>query len=324
MNRWIASPEFQPHLDQWGPESTAAPPSKELARKYCRKLALGHYENFPVASLLLPRRLRQHFYNVYAYCRWADDLGDEVEGTEASLELLDWWESELDECYSGRAGHPVFVALGETIRQFDLPRQPFADLISAFRQDQSVVEYDTFEQLLDYCRRSADPVGRIVLRLWEADAEENLQWSDSICTGLQLTNFWQDVARDFEMGRVYLPREDRERFEYSTEMLEEREMNSQFAELMKFEVERTREYLEAGWPLADRVGGRYGIEVEMFIRGGLGILRKVEEQEFRVWEHRPTLRKWDVCSMLWKTLGNRLKRPTWRTTTQHGSLTPPQ
>ncbi|MFN7768008.1 MAG: squalene synthase HpnC, partial [Planctomycetaceae bacterium] len=204
--------EFELELTRWGPNSTAGVPSLADSKGYCRFLATGHYENFPVVSLLLPRSLHQHFYNVYAYCRWSDDLGDETGDPQRALALLQWWRGELDACYAGQSRHPVFVALSETIREFDIPRQPLVDLISAFEQDQTVREYETYPQLLDYCRRSADPVGRLVLALCRRATAENFIWSDSICTGLQLANFWQDVARDFDIGRIYLPREDRERF----------------------------------------------------------------------------------------------------------------
>jgi phytoene/squalene synthetase len=157
--------DFEVELSRWGPESPSAPPSLADSRAYCRFLATGHYENFPVVSLLLPKPLHQHFYNVYAYCRWSDDLGDETGDPQRALALLGWWRGELEACYAGQARHPVFVALAETIREFDIPRQPLTDLLSAFEQDQTVREYDTYPQLLDYCRRSADPVGRLVLAL---------------------------------------------------------------------------------------------------------------------------------------------------------------
>ena len=189
----------------WGPRAThCPPPTPAEAAAYCRRLATTHYENFPVVSWLLPRRMHQHFYNIYAYCRWADDLGDEVGDVAQSLELLGWWREELTSCFEDRPRHPVFVALGPTIHEFGIPVEPFGDLISAFEQDQSVHEYETFEQLTDYCRRSANPVGRLVLYLCRQATSENFVWSDSICTGLQLANFWQDVARELR-HRAGLP-----------------------------------------------------------------------------------------------------------------------
>jgi squalene synthase HpnC len=297
-------------LAAWGPRAAQFEQvTPAAAADYCRRLALGHYENFPVATWALPPRLRQHFYNVYAYCRWADDLGDEVGDPARALELLAWWRDELSACYAGAPRHPVFVALAPTIRQFDLPRAPFDDLISAFEQDQRVREYDTFAQLRDYCRRSADPVGRIVLRLCECWREETLAWSDSICTGLQLANFWQDVARDMDIGRIYLPREDRQRFCYTDADLAARTTNEAFLSLMCFEVRRARECLEAGWPLVDVMPGRLQVDIELFIRGGLRILREIERINYRVWELRPVVNKGQFVWLLMAGAG----RALWRT-----------
>ena len=174
----------------------------EEARQYCRNLARSHYENFSVATWFLPQRLRQHFFNVYAYCRISDDLGDEVGDHDTSLRLLDEWEAELEECYRGSPRHPVFVALADTVRQFDIPKQTFADLLTAFRQDQSVTRYETFEDMLGYCHYSANPVGRLVLYLCGYRDAERQKLSDFTCTALQLANFWQDVSVDFSKGRI--------------------------------------------------------------------------------------------------------------------------
>lgn len=295
-------------LTAWGPGSSAPPPSLEAAQAYTRRLARSHYENFPVATWLLPRRLRQPFYNVYAFCRWADDLGDETGGGEESLALLAWWREELALCGRGEPRHPVMIALRPTLEQFRIPLQPFEHLISAFEQDQRVKEYETFEQLRDYCRRSADPVGRIVLHLCEAVSERNAAWSDAICTGLQLANFWQDVARDYDLGRVYLPRKDRERFGYDQRALETRATNAAFLELMRFEVERARAFLWDGLPLADVLRGRLGVEIECFAHGGLAILREIERIGYRVWERRPVLTKRRLVGLLVRTIGRRLLR----------------
>ena len=316
---------FSAELKRYGPEAAATHTvSLSEAEAYCRKLAKTHYENFPVVSWLLPRKMHQHFYNVYAYCRWADDLGDEVEGAERSLELLDWWRGELNGCYSvseetrkedcGSAGaspsrmqtgsmqHPVFVAIKKTIAQCNIPQQPFEDLISAFEQDQRVLEYDTFEQLLDYCRRSANPVGRLVLYVCGQFNEKNANWSDSICTGLQLANFWQDVARDYDIGRVYLPAEDRERFGYSRNDLEFRTTNDAFLQLMQFEVDRAKEFLCAGLPLVNQMPGRLQIDIELFERGGLKILERIERNGDRVWDERPVVTKSDVASLFVRSI----------------------
>jgi squalene synthase HpnC len=249
---------------------------------------------------LLPRSLHQHFYNVYAYCRWADDLGDEVDDRGRSLELLHWWRGELSACYAGKAGHPVFVALKQTIDEYGIPIEPFADLLTAFEQDQRVSEYQTFEELLHYCRYSANPVGRLVLYLCRSLNEQNAGWSDAICTGLQLANFWQDVSRDFEIGRVYLPREDRERFGYSDEDLKQKKTTPAFLKLMQFEVESARSYLHSGMPLVAHVPGRLQVDIELFIRGGLKILDRVEAIGYRVWETRPIVTRWDGVGMLFR------------------------
>jgi squalene synthase HpnC len=290
-------------LTQWGPGTPVAAPSLADAQAYCRRLARTHYENFPVASLLLPRSLRQHFANVYAYCRWADDLGDETGDADRSLGLLSWWREQLQRCFAGEVQHPVFVALRQTIDEFAIPQQPYADLISAFEQDQHVRRYETFEQLHDYCRRSADPVGRIVLHLCRNVSEQTFAWSDSICTGLQLANFWQDVARDFDIGRVYLPREDRQRSGYSDDDLAHRRTTPQFRELMQFEVERAREFLLAGRPLIATMPGRLQVDIDMFLRGGLQILKEIEAIDYDVWRTRPVVSKRRFAGLFARSLG---------------------
>ncbi len=300
---------FVEELNRWGPgavgESAVTLPEAEV---YCRRLAKSHYENFPLVSWLLPRRLHQHFYNVYAYCRWSDDLGDEVGDKARSLELLSWWREELRSCYRGQARHPVFVALSKTIGEFEIPIGPFEDLLSAFEQDQRVTEYQTFAELRDYCRRSADPVGRLVLYLCREFNEQNAEWSDSICTGLQLANFWQDVARDKDIDRVYLPKEDRERFGYSDRDLEDRKTNEAFLELMRFEVDRAREFLLGGLPLIPRLPGRLQMDIELFALGGLKILERIEGIGYRVWETRPVVTKRDALKLLLRSLGKTAKR----------------
>lgn len=304
--------DFHQALEQWGPgrlSGTAVEPDD--ACRYCRQLARSHYENFPVVTLLLPRHLRQHFYNIYAYCRWADDLADETGDRQRAAELLAWWRSGLDDCFAGEPRHPVFVALATTIQQFNVPRQPFADLISAFEQDQSVSEYQTYAELLDYCDRSANPVGRLVLCLLQQDRPEFQAWSDKICTGLQLANFWQDVARDSDIGRVYLPVEDRSRFGYTDSHLADRVTNQEFVDLMKFQVDRTRAHLRSGLPLADHLPGRFQVDIELFARGGLRILDRIEQSGYRVWQRRPRIGARDVCVMfcraVLRTLGRRLR-----------------
>ncbi len=298
---------FAAELERWGPGRSYAPPDPGRARRYCTRLARSHYENFTVASVLLPRPLLRHFHAVYAYCRWADDLADETRGGREALELLRWWRGELLRCYEGRAHHPVFVALQDTVRRFRIPPQPFLDLLFAFEQDQLIHRYHTFEDLRGYCRCSANPVGHLVLYLAGAFDEKRAALADHICTALQLANFWQDVARDCDLGRVYLPEEDRRRFGYGDDDLAARRFTEPFAELMRFEVDRTRDLFYRGLPLADLVPPAVQADVALFIQGGLAILRKIEQIGYDVWAHRPVLAKWEKGALLAGALWRRLR-----------------
>lgn len=273
----------------WEGTLPAVAPSLDEARHYCERLARAHYENFPVATLFLPRRLRPHFYSLYAYCRWADDLGDETNDPCRSLRLLELWEDELGACYEGRPRHPVFVALRETIEQCQIPPEPFRDLITAFRQDQTKTRYQTFAELLEYCRYSANPVGRLVLYACGYRDPELQRLSDFTCTGLQLANFWQDVRRDYEIGRIYIPLEDLTRHGYSEEDLAAFRYNENFARLLCNLVQRTREFFEKGLPLVEQVDRRLGVDIELFSRGGMEILRLIERQNYDVLTRRPHL-----------------------------------
>lgn len=285
---------FDEDLRQWGPDHSEQPTlSLAEAEAYCRNLATAHYENFPVLSWMLPPPFRQPFANIYAWCRWADDLADEVDGSKRSTELLSWWREQLSDCFAGSARHPVLVALRPTIARFGLPQNPFEDLIQAFEQDQRVNSYESFAELHDYCRRSANPVGRLVLQVCGQTDPVLFDWSDSICTGLQLTNFWQDVARDADAGRTYLPRQDCEQFGYSRADLENRVSSQSFIELMRFQVARARDFLQTGLPLVERMPGRMQIVIELFAQGGLRILDRIESIGYRVWESRPVLTKLD-------------------------------
>jgi squalene synthase HpnC len=269
----------------------AAAPSLEEARGYCERLAKTHYENFSVATWFLPRRLRQHFYNVYAYCRISDDLGDEVGNPQQSLELLEQWEAELNACYAGSPKHPVFVALRETVQQCNIPQHEFSDLLIAFRQDQTVTRFETFDDLLGYCRYSANPVGHLVLYLCGYNDAERQQLSDYTCTALQLANFWQDVNVDYGKGRIYLPLEDLRRFSVSGEDIAQKRATPQFIALMKFEVERAREWFARGLPLVKTVNRELAIDLELFSRGGQEILNAIERQGFDVLRARPAISK---------------------------------
>lgn len=266
-------------------------PSLAEAREYCARLARTHYENFSVASWFLPRRLRQHFFNVYAYCRVSDDLGDEVGDTEASLELLDQWQRELEACYEDSPKHPVFVALAETVRQFDIPKHEFSDLLIAFRQDQTVTRFETFYDVLAYCKYSANPVGHLVLYLCGYRDAERQQLSDFTCTALQLANFWQDVSVDYAKGRIYLPLEDLRRFGVTEDEIAHTQNTGAFKEMMKFEVERAREWFRQGLPLVGKVDRELAIDLDLFSRGGMEILSAIEKQNYAVLGNRPAISK---------------------------------
>lgn len=299
---------FAEDLARYGPQALPALRlSRAQAQAYCSHLTRTHYENFSVATLLLPRRLLRHFHSVYAYCRWADDLADETGGGPHALELLRWWKQELLRCYEGQASHPVMIALRATIARFNIPKQPFLDLLFAFEQDQLVKRYPTFQQLQGYCRNSANPVGHLVLYLCEVFTPERAALSDHVCTALQLANFWQDVSRDLDIGRVYLPEEDMKRFGYSREDLLARKFTPAFADLMRFEVDRTRDLFYRGYPLVDRMPAEMQSDIELFIRGGLGILRKIEAQGCDVWRRRPALSKFEKATLLGGALWRRLR-----------------
>lgn len=285
-------------LATYGPSGTAAAPSLDEARAYCRRLARRHYENFSVASFLLPRELRQHFYNVYAYCRWADDLADETGDPARSLALLEWWGERLRDCYRGETRHPVFVALRDTITTFAIPAEPFLDLLSAFEQDQTTTRYATFDELLGYCRRSANPVGRLVLHLGRCCDERRAGLSDLICTGLQLANFWQDVRRDRAIGRVYLPQDSLRRFGVEESELDAPQASPAFKRLLAFEVDRAEECLRRGLPLVDEMPRRLGGDVWLFAHGGLKILEKIRQLDFDVLAGRPKVSKADQFKLL--------------------------
>lgn len=281
------------HLDER--ESHAAqsllPPhlAGEAPSRLCERLARTHYENFSVGSLLLPRPLRKHVFNIYAYCRFCDDLADETGDPDLSIRLLEWWREELHECCQGRPNHAIYRALSETITQFDLPTQPFDDLISAFLQDQRIVRYETFDQLLDYCSRSANPVGRLFLCLLGHRDEDMWKLSDCTCTALQLVNFWQDIPVDYSKGRVYIPQEDLDRFGYSEDELRNGIVNAAFVRLMRFEIGRTRELFERGAALGKLVSGVGAADVRMFSQCGTALLRSIERRGFNVFRRRITV-----------------------------------
>lgn len=275
--------------------------------RICADLATKHYENFTVGSRLLPRRLRRHFWAIYAYCRTVDDLGDEASGDR--LALLQHWEAELDACFHGEPRHPVMVALQSTIRMFNLDQEPFRKLIEANRLDQRVHRYETYSALLEYCELSANPVGHLLLGLLGRDSHEARRLSDATCTALQLTNFWQDVARDFEKGRLYLPLEDMRRFDFSVDDLAEHRITDAFRALLAFQVRRTRELFDQGDPLLALLPGRLRIEVALFSMGGRVVLDAIEAQNYDVLSHRPTVSKAMKARLMWRAV---LKYGPWR------------
>jgi squalene synthase HpnC len=263
----------------------------EAAQEYTHWLATHHYENFNVASWLLPKQLHQHFYNLYAYCRWADDLGDEIPERERALELLDWWERELDACYDGKPSHPVFVALRETILAKDVPKQPFADLLKAFRQDQVVKRYPTWDSVIDYCVYSANPVGRLVLYLCGYRDEQRQRLSDATCTALQLANFWQDVSRDLEKGRIYIPLDRAAARGLTEKDIVGKKFDERYVELMKDLIAQTRKLFDQGMPLAKMVDGKLSVDLEMFSRGGIAVLDAIEAMGYDTLNARPAISK---------------------------------
>jgi squalene synthase HpnC len=274
----------------------------EEAQKYTKWLATHHYENFNVVSWLLPKALHQHFYNVYAYCRWADDLGDEVPDAARALDLLHWWERELDACYEGKPSHPVFVALRETVVAKDIPKQPFADLLKAFRQDQTVKRYLNWDAVLGYCVNSANPVGRLVLYLCGYRDEQRQLLSDATCTALQLANFWQDVSRDLDIGRIYIPLDAAAAHGLTESDIVGRRFDDRYVRLMKDLIARTRVLFAQGHPLAKKVDGRLSVDLEMFTRGGLAVLDAIETTGYDTLHHRPAVSKLKQAALLGRTM----------------------
>ena len=286
-------------------------PTLDEARAYCKRLAEKHYENFHVASWFLPKAIRPHFHSIYAYCRISDDLGDEVPDPAQALALLNLWGRELDACYEGHARHPVFVALAETIRVCSIPKEPFADLLIAFRQDQSVTRFETMQDVLAYCRYSANPVGRLVLYTCGEVSEENFRLSDYTCSALQLANFWQDVRVDYGKGRVYLPQEDMRRFGVSDNTIAAGVAIEEFRALLRHEVDYTRGVFEKGLPLIGRVQRDLALDLDLFSRGGLEILRAIERSDYDVLSVRPAIAKTTKLQLALRALAGKFL-PFWR------------
>src|ERR1700720_2470043 len=299
----LATPELE--IARNLPAANFAPAE---AQRYTRWLATHHYENFSVVSWLLPRHLHQHFYNLYAYCRWSDDLGDEVADPVRALELLDSWEDELRLIYGRNRGpsHPVLIALGETIREKNIPIQPFSDLLCAFRQDQTVHRYQTWEALLEYCVYSANPVGRLVLYLCGYRDQARQKLSDFTCTALQLANFWQDVSRDLEKGRIYIPLEALVAHGLTEDEIVGRRFDARYVSLMKDLIVRTRQLFAEGMPLARGVDSTLRVDIEMFSRGGLAVLEAIEGAGYNTLQHRPSIPKTKQFSLLVRAVALRV------------------
>jgi phytoene synthase len=266
------------------------PWTTEEAFRYCRQLTRQRYENFPVASLLIPKDKRKYVATIYAFARIADDFADEPGMTPAErIDALQSWEEQLLLCGNGSARHPVFVALAQTIERFEIPLELLQDLLRAFRSDVTTNRHATFHDLVNYCRYSANPVGRLVLLLFNYRSEQLMKLSDSLCTALQLTNFWQDLSVDLQNNRVYLPQEDLERYQYSEEELFRRIWNPTFCRLMAFEVERTEQLFQQAKPLLREVGQDLALELRLTWHGGRRMLRKIEQLKYNVLTRRPTL-----------------------------------
>jgi squalene synthase HpnC len=296
--------EFASHLQQWGPNNRSSV-SLTQAQQYCDQFTRKHTENFPVLSFAVPKPLRPHFAAIYTFCRWSDDLADEVGNKERSLELIDWWEAQLRQIYDSTPSHPVMIALQPTVERFQIPAEPFLDLLSAFRQDQLVNRYSTMAELIDYCRRSANPVGRLVLALLESTSPSRQALSDSICTGLQLTNFWQDVRRDYlEKDRIYVPADRLARYGLNEEAIAQPSMSPAWKQLLEELVAEADGWLVGGLPLVGELRGRFSIMTAMFAEGGRAILRRIRKEEYNVLSHRPVLRRWDKVSLIARSLAH--------------------
>jgi len=270
----------------------AVAPTLEEALVWCRHLAETHYENFHVASWFLPEKLRPHFHAIYAYCRVSDDLGDEVATPEQALALLDFWGEQLEACYRGQAQHPVFVALAETIRACEIPIDPFANLLKAFRQDQTVTRYRTMDDVLGYCTNSANPVGHLVLYVCGYRDAERFRLSDSTCSALQLANFWQDVASDHhQRGRIYIPQDAMERYGVTEQSIAASQATPEFRALLREMVGYARGLFHQGLPLIASVDRELALDLDLFSRGGLEILRAIEKRNYDVLTARPSISK---------------------------------
>jgi squalene synthase HpnC len=313
-SRFAANPEayFSDDGNSVNTRSMLASDLKKVARRtwtvsqafqFCERLARDHYENFPVASLMVPKEKRPHVYAIYSFARIADDYADEPGLTLAErVDSLAEWEEQLVDAYRGHAHHPVFVALRETVDRFEIPIELFQKLLKAFRSDVTTHRYESFDDVLEYCENSANPIGRLMLLLFNYRSESTMELSDSICTALQLTNFWQDVGVDLKKDRVYIPSDDIREFGYSEEELLGLRCSQAFKDLMCYQIERTEKMFQEGQPLLSEVGGDLRMELKMTWKGGMRILKKIERQDYDVLARRPSLSLWDKTSILFSSL----------------------
>jgi squalene synthase HpnC len=292
--------EYVLHVEPASPG--AATYSEAEAREYTRWLATHHYENFHVVSALLPKKLHQDFYNVYSFCRWADDLGDEIGDPQESLRLLSWWRSELEAMYRGETGHPVFTALKDTVERHAIPMEPFDRLIRAFVQDQTVTRYQTWDEVFGYCVNSANPVGHLVLYLCGYRDAERQRLSDFTCTALQLANFWQDITVDLQKDRVYLPLDLLARYGYGVDELSTLTLNDRFRSVLRDAVDVAEDFFHKGLPLIDVVDRRLSLDLALFSRGGLKILSKIRDHGYDVLTRRPHISKVERAGILLRCL----------------------
>jgi len=285
-------------LKRFGPNVPYEPIPVDQAKKYCKSLAKRHYENFSVASLLVPSSIRQDFYNIYAYCRWSDDLADEIGNAANSIELLEWWRSELRACFSGTANHPVLVALKQTIADHSLTIENFEHLLAAFVIDQTVTRYRSQLDIFEYCRGSANPVGRILLELARVKDPVALTLSDRVCSGLQIANFCQDLRQDALIGRIYLPKDLWERFQVTESEVLAGERTDNLCLALKVWVELARTSLVSGLPLVKLTPRWLARDIQLFVRGGLSILDNIARADFNVWDQPITVSKKQKLALL--------------------------
>jgi squalene synthase HpnC len=314
--------EFQNRLPFMIAPSTGIA-TRDEASRYCQELALSHYENFSVASRLIPKNLRRHFFHVYAYCRYSDDLGDESRSPQEALDRLDSWQVELNDCFEGRPRHPIMIALAETIEKFSLRKKPFDDLISAFQQDQTVVRYETDDQLLDYCRRSANPVGRILLGLANVTSDRSMELSDAICSGLQLANFCQDMARDAAIGRIYLPKSRWQSRVIDEELITKQKPTPELCDVALKWCEDIADYFFTGWELTNQVPKWLARDIRLFIGGGLTVLDKIALAGGDVWTNRPVVTKLDKLKLFFRAMltAQPPRRRVYKATLRSGNVT---